>query len=217
VRVVVIGGGGAGREMLDVIEAVNASGAEPLEVLGVLDDGSPDSSKLAAYGPEHLGPVESLASMPQDVGYLIGIGSPRARAQIDAAHRGRPCPVVVHPSAVVARGVELGPGTLVAAHAVFMSHVSTGRHVHVSVGCSIGHDAVLEDYVEVSPTTALSGFVIARRQAFFGTGAKVNPGLTVGQEAVVGTGAAVIRDVAPRDTVVGVPARALGRASGSGR
>ncbi len=89
--------------------------------------------------------------------------------------------MLVHPTAVLAREVFLGPGTMVAAHATFMNHVVTGRHVHVSVGCSIGHDVRLDDYVEVSPTTALSGYVTAGRAAFFGTGAKVNPGLTVGR------------------------------------
>lgn len=206
-RLVVIGGGGAGREMLDVIDAVNASAPGSFEVLGVLDDGEPDVAKLSAYGVEHLGPVAHLADLPPDVGYVIGIGSPAARERIDALGGDRDCPVLVHPAAVLAREVELGPGTMVAAGAVFMNHVTTGRHVHVSVGCSIGHDVALEDYVEVSPTAALSGFVHAARGAFLGTGAKVNPGLTVGASAVVGTGAAVVRDVAPGMTVVGIPAR----------
>ena len=54
-RVVVIGGGGAGREMLDVIEASNEAGSSSLEVIGVFDDGEPDLQKLAAYGVDHLG------------------------------------------------------------------------------------------------------------------------------------------------------------------
>ena len=213
-RIVVIGGGGAAREMLDVIDAINSVGDRHIEVLGVLDDGQPDEEKLAAYGTELLGSVEDLAGLPSDVGYAIGIGAPGVRSAVDTRAGGRSCPVLVHPTAVLGRRVELGPGTLVAAGAVFMNHVVTGRHVHVSVNCSIGHDVRLGDYVEVSPLVALSGFVTASEGAFFGTGAKVNPGLRVGARATLGAGAVAVRDVAPDVTAVGVPARTLGGSRG---
>jgi acetyltransferase-like isoleucine patch superfamily enzyme len=44
-----------------------------------------------------------------------------------------------------------------------------------------------------------------------GIGATVIQGVTIGDRAVVGAGAVVIRDVAPDTTVVGVPAAPLER------
>jgi UDP-2-acetamido-3-amino-2,3-dideoxy-glucuronate N-acetyltransferase len=48
-----------------------------------------------------------------------------------------------------------------------------------------------------------------RRGARVGGGAVLCPGVDVGEEAFVGAGAVVTRDVAPRTVVVGSPARAL--------
>lgn len=210
-RLVVIGGGGFGREVLDVVEAVNNyHGSSVLDVVGVLDDGAPDHALLKPYGVSHLGPVSILGELDEDVGYVIGIGKPAVRRMLDelGLQLRRSSPVLVHPTAVVGqRGVNLGPGTIICSHVSITNHISLGRHVHVNINSTIGHDAVLEDYVTLSPLVAISGNVRAESGAFFGTGSKVNPGLNIGSGAVVGTGAAVIKDVAQDQTVVGVPAR----------
>lgn len=211
-KLVIIGAGGFGREVLDVVEACNddlAMVGQSLEAVGFLDDGDPDPKLLEPYGVGHIGPVSALESMPVDVGYVIGIGSPKARADLDARFASsRDCPVLVHPSATVGRrAVEFGPGSIVCAQAALTNHIRLGRHVHVNLGSTIGHDATLADYVTLSPLVAISGGVKVEAGAFFGTGATVNPGLTVGAGAVIGSGASVIRD-APADAVsVGVPAK----------
>jgi len=212
-RVVIIGAGGFGREVLDVIEAINldqaALGAARYDVLGFLADPAPDLGLLSAYGVPYLGSVTDLEGLPEDVGYVIAIGSPDVRRKIDEYGQslGRSSPVLVHPSATMGRQVELGPGTVICSHASLTNHITLGRHVHVNLNCTVGHDATLSDYVTLSPLVAISGNVSAEPGAFFGTGCKVNPGLSVGAMAVVGTGAAVIRDVAAGTTVVGVPAK----------
>jgi UDP-2-acetamido-3-amino-2,3-dideoxy-glucuronate N-acetyltransferase len=48
---------------------------------------------------------------------------------------------------------------------------------------------------------------VVRRRASLGSGAVILGGATIGEGAMVGAGAVVARDVAPGETVVGVPAR----------
>ena len=50
---------------------------------------------------------------------------------------------------------------------------------------------VVEDYVSI------------------GVGASIKPGVRLGEGAVVGVGAAVVKDVEPGTTVVGVPAKPI--------
>jgi acetyltransferase EpsM len=42
-----------------------------------------------------------------------------------------------------------------------------------------------------------------------GVGASIRPGVRLGKGSVVGVGAAVVKDVDPGDTVVGVPAKPI--------
>ncbi len=51
--------------------------------------------------------------------------------------------------------------------------------------------------------------VIIRKKAFIGTGAIILPGVEVGENAVVGAGAVVTKDVVPGITVIGIPAKVL--------
>lgn len=209
---VLIGGGGFGRCVLDLVDAVNLAGSGPgIEVVGVIDEDPSVGELLGARGVELLGPIGALASLAADVGYVIGIADGGVRRRLDAALRssGRPCPTIVHPNVHVGFDVRLGPGTVVASHVSFENHVRLGRHVHVNQNSTVGHDSVLGDYTTVSPLVAVSGAVTTGSGAFLGTGASIRQGVRVGADAVVGMGAAVITDVAPGRTVVGVPARVL--------
>jgi acetyltransferase-like isoleucine patch superfamily enzyme len=50
---------------------------------------------------------------------------------------------------------------------------------------------------------------LVRRGASLGSGAVILCGVTIGEDAMIGAGAVVTRDVAPGETVAGVPARLL--------
>lgn len=211
---VVIGGGGMGRCTLDVIDAVNAewltTGMPRFEVVGVLDDGHPDEELLAARGVKYLGGVDKLADQPGDVGYLIAIANTDVKRTLDDAlvKTERPSPVIVHPNVHMGFDVQLGPGTIVCSHVSIENHIRLGRHVHVNQNSTIGHDTVISDHCTISPLVAVSGNVSMKDSVFVGTGASIRQGITLDRASTVGMGAAVIRDVLGRTTVVGVPAKA---------
>lgn len=201
-----------GRCALDVIEAINdeylATGAPRFEVVGVLDDGEPDVDKLAAYDVKHLGGVDHLHDLPSDVGYVIGIGNTDVKRTLDdeLVKTGRPSPTLVHPNAHVGRATTLGPGTIVCSHVSIENHVWIRRHVHVNQNSTVGHDTVIGDHCTISPLVAVSGNVKMADSVFVGTGASIRQGITLHRASTVGMGAAVIKDVLGRSTVVGVPA-----------
>jgi acetyltransferase-like isoleucine patch superfamily enzyme len=54
-----------------------------------------------------------------------------------------------------------------------------------------------------------------RRGARVGAGAILRPGIVVGEDAFVGAGAVVTRDVPERTIVIGVPARVVREVAGA--
>lgn len=52
--------------------------------------------------------------------------------------------------------------------------------------------------------------VVIKDRAFIGNNAVILPGIEIGEQAIVGAGAVVTKNVEPRTIVAGVPARVIG-------
>lgn len=210
---IIIGAGGHGREVLDVVEALNASAPAPAwTVLGFVDDkllvGEP-LDRLTRRGMSVLGMVHETATAGT-VG-VVALGDPSARLRVtEQALAGGMAlaPALVHPSVTIGADVQFGHGVVVAAGTQITTNVRIGPGVQVNVGCSLSHDVVLGAHATLSPGCRLTGGVEVGEGAFFGVGAVVGPGVRVGAWARVGAGSVVLHDVPDGETVYGAPARA---------
>jgi sugar O-acyltransferase (sialic acid O-acetyltransferase NeuD family) len=156
-----------------------------------------------------LGGRNLLASLEDDAVVALGIGGNVMRAELAEAVLGwgRALATVVHPTAVVARGVGLGGGTYVAPLAVLHTDAQVGRGCIINSAAVVEHDCRLGDWVHVSPGAALGGGVRIGEGAHVALGAVVLPGLALGPWATLGAGAVMIHSLPDYTTAVGVPAR----------
>lgn len=204
---VIVGCGGFGREVHDIVDAL----AGDWDLVGYVDD-APSPANLALVerrGARVLGGLSWFASAPAETGYVVGIGRGSVRRSVDerVTAAGLKAAVLVHPSATVGADVRLGPGTVLCAGVRVTTNVELGRHVHVNLNSTVGHDSRLGDYVTVNPLVAISGSVTLGDEVMMGTGSAILQGLTMGRGSVAGAGACVVKDVAADTVVKGVPAR----------
>lgn len=213
---VIVGCGGFGREVHDVVDDINAD-AEATgsgirwNLLGYVDDApvSPHADIVERRGSRVLGDTGWLLRRPSSARYVIGISAGAVRRSIDerltaAGHRPA---TLVHPAATVARDVSLGEGTVICAGVRVESNTRMGRHAHVSLNSTVAHDCSLDDYVSINPLTAVSGAVTLHTEVLLGTHSTILQNLSVGARTTIGAAACVVSDV-PADVVAkGVPAR----------
>jgi len=214
---VIIGAGGVGRETFDA-----ATTSEVVDLLrGFLDDAFSDNGRDPASGlpAPLLGGIDLLSEL--DVGYVIAVGSGVVRRRLvdriessAGATTSAPCSVV-DAAATIGSSNTVGDGALLLPGARLSNAITLGIHVQVHVNAVVGHDVTLSDYVSVFPNATIGGAVQVGEAATIGSGATVLPGVTIGGGATIGAGAVVVSDVAAGDTVVGVPARSLGRPEGT--
>ena len=101
---------------------------------------------------------------------------------------------------VIGAGCRIQSGCYVTAHSVLEADVFLGPGVFTYNDNTMARHA--PDYEIVGPTI--------RRAARIGGAARILPGIEIGEEAFVATGAVVTRDVPARTVVMGVPARKVG-------
>jgi UDP-2-acetamido-3-amino-2,3-dideoxy-glucuronate N-acetyltransferase len=113
--------------------------------------------------------------------------------------------------------VEIQRGAVVGARCKIQSHAFICTGVEIEDEVFIGHGTLFindrfpratnESGALKTPADWLLAPSVVERGAALGSGAVVMGGVRIGAGALVGAGAVVTRDVAPGDTVMGVPAR----------
>jgi serine O-acetyltransferase len=102
-------------------------------------------------------------------------------------------------------GIEIHPGATIGRR-FFIDH---GMGVVIGETAVIGDDCTLYHGVTLGGTSWNKGkrHPTLERGVVIGAGAKVLGPITLGEESKVGSNAVVVRDVPPRATAVGIPAR----------
>ncbi len=204
--VVVIGAGGFGREVIDIVDEMSSAGA-PVHVRGSVDDADLDASHLSDLGVNLVGDTSCLSAGDA---YVIGIGNGSVRrAILDRLPSGCHPVAIQHPSATVGSLCRLDAGSILCAGVRLATHTTVRRHGNVHANATIGHDVMIEEFATVLPGAVVSGSVTIETEALVGAGATVLQGLTIGAHATVGAGAVVTENVPANATVVGVPARVI--------
>jgi UDP-perosamine 4-acetyltransferase len=211
--VVIIGAGGHGKVVLDILAAEGK-----YRPVGFVDN---NPALLDSYvcGLPVLGPINALPRLKrQRIRHaIVAIGDNRQRLnllpEIDAT--GITLVNAVHPTAFVSPRATLGRGVVVAPRASVVVEARVGDLAIVNTAAVVDHECDVGEAAHVCPGAVLAGRVRVGRGAFIGIGAQVIQCRSVGAFAVIGAGAVVIQDVPDGATAVGVPARVVKAAAPS--
>jgi sugar O-acyltransferase (sialic acid O-acetyltransferase NeuD family) len=209
---VVVGAGVQGRQVGAAVAAAARASGERL--LGFLDD-DPRAAGRTVLGLPVLGPLAWAqdAPGPLNVAVAIGQAGPKRRvvARLRAMGGDLRFPPVIHPFSCVGPGVELGEGVVIQPGSVLVCDLAVGEFTTVGACSSLSHDARAGAYNFFSPGLRLAGYGIVEDDCTTGLNTCILAHVTMHTGSTSGAGAVIIRDVAPGDTVVGVPARPLRR------
>lgn len=208
---VIIGAGGFAREVAFLVEDLNR--VEPRwRLLGFVDRDRKNDG-LAVGGYSIIGTEDLIRDYQGELNVVIGIGQPQVISRIveslkDLEHVR--FPNLIHPGVVMHSGrVEFDDGNIVCAGNIFTTDIKVGSYNILNLSCTFGHDDLIGDCNVINPGVNVSGGVVIEDRCLLGSGATILQNKRIGYEATVGAGAVVAKDVPPRATVVGVPAKPI--------
>lgn len=209
-QIVIMGAGGSARIALDIIEERIDAG-QKYEALGFVVDPPYGLPGALINGKPILGGFDWLAHHSSQVHVICAVGDPVIRKRlVDRADEcGAHFASICHPCATLSRHAAVGNGCLFQAGVNLSPQVRIADHVHLYVGCSVGHNSTIDSYATLSPGVRVSGNVRLSEGCFVGTGASIIEKRTVGEWSIVGAGGVVIADVPAYSVAVGVPAKVI--------
>ena len=207
-KLVIWGAGMQAKVVADIVRQQNI-----YQIAGFLDDINPERCGTPFEDSSVLGGLEQLTPLLQDgVQHIIfGFGhcGQRLRLAEVVTSKGFRLATAIHPAAIIAPDIQVGPGSVIKAGAIIDPAVEIGANVMISSGVTVAHGSILEDGVRLSGGVNVAGMVRIGRGAWVGVGASINAGIHIGAGALIGLGAAVLGDVPAKHVVYGVPAKVV--------
>ena len=155
--------------------------------------------------------------------FAIGIGDNRIRIKVFENNRNLLFPNIIHPASSMgfkqSKVLREKKGNIITAGVRFTNNIQIGNFGIFNLNCTIGHDCIIKDFVNIAPGSNISGNVKIEKGAYIGTNAAILQGesidkkITIGEFAIVGAGSLVRRDVDANSIVVGMPARSIKKTS----
>ena len=202
-KLLILGGGGHGRVVADA-----ARSTCKWQEICFIDAAYPDLKKSGEW--RVVGNDDDLADLIDgNTDLAVAIGNNRTRMSLvkKLQQNGYSLPPIVHSTAVVSEGADIGDATVVMPMAVINYGAKVGSGCIVNTNACIEHDCVIDEGVHLSPGCHLAGDVVVGGYSWIGLGASIIQQVKVSSFVTVGAGAVVVNDLPPNITALGVPAK----------
>lgn len=129
--------------------------------------------------------------------------------------------VFIGDHASIRENVAIDQDTVVGRAAIIELNTTIGKACTIQTLVYVTGDTIIEDRVFIGPCVSMSNDKYMGKQEFelkgpiiktgacIGNNATLLPGVTIGEEAIVGAGSVITKSVIPKDIVIGNPGRPL--------
>lgn len=197
--ILLVGGGGHCRAVIDVLESANK------EIAGIVH--GLECAFEPVLGYPALGRDADLPELRLRFSRAIitvgQIKNSRLRQSLFSKLRdmGFELPSVVAPSAYVSRHASIGEGNVVMHMAFINAGVSLADNCIINTKSLVEHDCSIASHCHISIGAILCGGVCVDSGSFIGAGAVIRQNVRIGKNVIIGCGANVHADV-PDNTII---------------
>jgi len=177
-KIVLIGGGGHCRSVIDVIEQ-----EDKYDIIGIVDKKENIGKDVLGY--EIIGCDDDLQAIFQTyknacitVGFIKS-NALRVKLFTMSKEIGFNLPVIISPLAYVSKHSLIEEGTVVMHHACINANAKIGKNCIINTKALIEHDCIVEDNCHISTASVLNGGVIVKENTFFGSNTTSKQGIKI--------------------------------------
>lgn len=142
---------------------------------------------------------------------IVAIGDPKDRANVISK-----LPIetkyftFIDPSAQIqGNDIVIGEGSIICAGTIITTNVKIGKHTHLNLLTTIGHDTQIGNFFTTAPGAKISGNCNIGNKVYIGTNASVKQKISICDNATIGMNAGVIKNITEPGVYVGTPTKKI--------
>jgi sugar O-acyltransferase (sialic acid O-acetyltransferase NeuD family) len=212
-NIAIIGIGGFGREVLDLIEFCKKSD-NSYNPLGFIVDPQFGTPGTIIHDIPILGDFDWLEKHSSDMFVIPAVGQPHLRFQMVKRLSKMNCKFIsiIHPWTMehLNKWVSIGEGVILNGCQT-SDEVRIGNHVYINAFGIVGHDSIIMDYCTLGPAVHIDGSVTVGTGCFIGTGSNLLPYASVGEWSVIGAGSTISKEIPANSVALNGPPRIMSK------
>lgn len=204
IPIVLIGGGGHCKSVIDVIECEGKFGVQ-----GILD--MPEKIGTVILGYPVIGTDADIDIwMEKGCWMIITLGqikSAERRREIFELLKKKEAKIatVVSPFAKVSKHTQVGIGNVILHKACINADVIIGDNNIFNTGCNIEHDVKIESHCHISTHAVVNGNCEIGDGVFIGSNSVLSNNINIGNNVVIGAGSVIHKSIEGQGTYIGNP------------
>jgi len=189
-EIILIGGGGHCKSVIDVIEQ-----EDKFKIAGIIDN--PELLNTEILGYPVIGNDDDLATLAKRYKYaLITVGQIkssllRVRLFNLATKAGFTLASIISPNAYVSKYASIGNGVVIMHHAIVNASVSIGDNCIINSKALIEHDCLISKHCHISTNATINGGVTVESGCFVGSSATTKELITISENSFIKAGSLI--------------------------
>jgi sugar O-acyltransferase (sialic acid O-acetyltransferase NeuD family) len=177
-KILLIGGGGHCRSVIDVIEQENR-----YKIAGIIDKKELIGEKVLGY--KIIGCDDDLEELFQTYkNAVITVGQIKSNdIRIKLFNKlkqiGYKLPTIISPLAYVSKHSIIDEGSVIMHQALINANVKIGKNCIINTKALIEHDCIIEGNCHISTASVLNGGIIVKKNSFYGSNTVSKENITI--------------------------------------
>lgn len=205
-KIILIGGGGHCKSVIDVIEQENK-----FEIIGIIDIKAKIGTSVIGYNV--IGCDDDIEKLSKTCkNFIITFGQGKSNefrkntfAKLKSLNIN--LPIIKSPYSHVSKHAIIGEGTVVMHGVIVNAGATVGVNCILNTQSLIEHDAEVGSHCHISTKATLNGTVKMGNSVFAGSSCVIKDGISICDDVTIGTGATVVKDITEAGIYVGCPAK----------
>jgi sugar O-acyltransferase (sialic acid O-acetyltransferase NeuD family) len=212
-EIFIIGSGGFAKEVLWLIEEINARNKK-YSFSGFIDF-KPKFNSISIADNSY--PVfdedewlNQYLNNSTQISVAIGIGNPKTIKNVSDKFKHFNFPNLIHPSFKShLQTAKLGNGNIITAGCIFTVNIKIGSFNIFNLNTTIGHDVNIGNGNVINPGCNISGGISIGNFNLLGTNSTLLQNITLGDNSILGAASLANKNIESNKVCVGVPAKII--------